>query len=212
MQKFEILHAVAAPFVHANVDTDRIIRIERCARVPRHEMGLWAFESERFLEDGSANPHFILNQSPFHQAGILIASENFGCGSSREMAVWAIAGMGIRCVIAPSFGEIFFGNCFQNGVLPIRLEASLIASIQQALIENSKLPDEKMVSITIDLISQCIETPWGNRHEFAVDPLRRLSLIEGLDPIGVTLKSLAHIEAYEKQSATQQAWIWPSRS
>jgi 3-isopropylmalate/(R)-2-methylmalate dehydratase small subunit len=117
--------------------------------------------------------------------------------------------LGIRCVIAPSFGEIFFGNCFQNGVLPIRLEASLIASIQQALLTHSKQPDEKMVSVTIDLISQSIETPWGTRHEFEVDPLRRLSLLEGLDPIGVTLKSLSQIEAYEKQSAIQQAWIWP---
>jgi 3-isopropylmalate/(R)-2-methylmalate dehydratase small subunit len=210
MQKFEILQAVAAPFVHANVDTDRIIRIERCARVPRHDMGRWAFESERLLADGSLNPAFILNQAPFDRSGILVASENFGCGSSREMAVWAIAGLGIRCVIAPSFGEIFFGNCFQNGVLPIRLEASLIASIQQALQAHSKQPDEKMVSLSIDLISQSIQTPWGTRYEFEVDPLRRLSLLEGLDPIGVTLKSLPQIEAYEQQSATQQAWIWPS--
>jgi 3-isopropylmalate/(R)-2-methylmalate dehydratase small subunit len=125
------------------------------------------------------------------------------------MAVWAIAGLGIRCVIAPSFGEIFFGNCFQNGVLPIRLEANLIASIQQSLLTHSKQPDEKMMSLSIDLISQSIQTPWGTRHGFEVDPLRRLSLLEGLDPIGVTLKSLPQIEAYENQSSAQHAWIWP---
>lgn len=208
MQKFETLHAVAAPFVHANVDTDRIIRIERCARVPRHEMGLWAFESERFLQDGSANPDFILNQTPFLQASILIASENFGCGSSREMAVWAIAGMGIRCVIAPSFGEIFFGNCFQNGVLPVRLEALEITKIQKNLLSNAKTNDSTMVSLRVDLITQTIETPWEERYDFQVDPLRRLSLLEGLDPIGVTLKSLSEIEAYEKRNEADHAWIF----
>ncbi len=134
MEKFEVITAIAAPFVHANVDTDRIIRIERCARVARKDMGLWAFESERFMPDGTDNPEFILNQAPFVNAGILIASENFGCGSSREMAVWAIAGMGIRCVIAPSFGEIFFGNCFQNGVLPIQLPHEDIANLQKQLL------------------------------------------------------------------------------
>ena len=135
MEKFEVITAIAAPFVHANVDTDRIIRIERCARVARKDMGLWAFESERFMPDGSSNPEFILNQEPFKNAGILVASENFGCGSSREMAVWAIAGMGIRCVIAPSFGEIFFGNCFQNGLLPIQLPHEAIANLQNSKIE-----------------------------------------------------------------------------
>lgn len=208
MQKFEILQAVAAPFAHANVDTDRIIRIERCARVPRHEMGQWAFESERFLTDGSDNPEFILNQPPFHQAGILIASENFGCGSSREMAVWAIAGMGIRCVIAPSFGEIFFGNCFQNGVLPIRLRHDVIADMQGKLLKHAHPIDTRLVSLKVNLVLQVIETPWGEQYDFEVDPLRRLSLLEGLDPIGVTLKSLTHIEAYEKHNASQYAWIF----
>src|ERR1700712_5963232 len=126
MRKFETLNAVAAPYPFANVDTDRIIRIERCARTPREEMGRWAFEVERFLPDGSDNPAFVLNRAPFREAHVLVADENFGCGSSREMAVWAIEGMGIRCVIAPSFGEIFFGNCFQNGVLPIRLPADTV--------------------------------------------------------------------------------------
>ena len=121
-KKFGVLRAVAAPFPFANVDTDRIIRVERCVRTPRDELGRWAFETERFAADGRERDSFVLHRPPFRGARVLVAGENFGCGSSREMAVWAIAGMGIRCVIAPSFGEIFFGNCFQNGVLPIRLD------------------------------------------------------------------------------------------
>lgn len=208
MQKFEILKAVAAPFAHANVDTDRIIRIERCARVSRQDMGHWAFESERFVDDGSENPEFILNQSLFRQAGILVASENFGCGSSREMAVWAIAGMGIRCVIAPSFGEIFFGNCFQNGLLPIRLTAQEVAALQAMLELGFKTNDANQVTLTVDLVEQVIKTPNQQTYAFEVDPLRRISLLEGLDPIGLTLKSLPQIEAAESQSQQDHPWLW----
>lgn len=208
MQKFDILKAVAAPFVHANVDTDRIIRIERCARVARQDMGLWAFESERFREDGSDNPEFVLNQPLFRQSGILVASENFGCGSSREMAVWAIAGMGIRCVIAPSFGEIFFGNCFQNGVLPIRLTTQEVAALQTMLLQGANTNDSSQVTLTVDLVAQVIKTSTLQTYSFEVDPLRRISLLEGLDPIALTLKSLPLIEAAEAQSQRVQPWVW----
>lgn len=207
MEKFEVFTAVAAPFVHANVDTDRIIRIERCARVARKDMGLWAFESERLMPDGSKNPAFILNQNPFKNTGILIASENFGCGSSREMAVWAIAGMGIRCVIAPSFGDIFFGNCFQNGLLPIQLDLEDIAAIQGQLLSNAEKNDSNQISLEVDLIHQTIKTPW-QQYSFKVDPLRRISLLEGLDPIGLTLKSLTAIEAFEAKSRSNSPWVW----
>lgn len=199
---------MAAPFAHANVDTDRIIRIERCAQVARQDMGLWAFESERFREDGSDNPEFVLNQPLFRQAGILVASENFGCGSSREMAVWAIAGMGIRCVIAPSFGEIFFGNCFQNGVLPIRLSTQEVAALQSMLLQGAKTNDPSQVTLTVDLIDQVIKTSNLQTLSFEVDPLRRISLLEGLDPIALTLKSLPLIEIFEAQSQRAQAWVW----
>ena len=208
MKKFEVLTGVAAPFVHANVDTDRIIRIERCARVSRQDMGLWAFESERFEADGSDKPEFILNHILFKQSCILVASENFGCGSSREMAVWAIAGMGIRCVIAPSFGEIFFGNCFQNGVLPIRLPHEKIAEIQNQLLIGSKENELSQVSIEVDLIHQHIKTPWNGSYPFEVDPLRRMSLLEGLDPIELTLKSLSFVETHEHKSKIENPWIW----
>jgi 3-isopropylmalate/(R)-2-methylmalate dehydratase small subunit len=208
MQKFEILDAVAAPFMHANVDTDRIIRIERCARVARQDMGLWAFESERFHEDGSDNPEFILNQAVFRNAGILVASENFGCGSSREMAVWAIAGMGIRCVIAPSFGDIFFGNCFQNGVLPIRLSSEDVAAIQALLLQGAISKDSSQVTVSVDLKQQIITTSSHQTYAFEVDPLRRISLLEGLDPIALTLKSLPQIEASEVRSQRERPWVW----
>ena len=144
----------------------------------------------------------------FRQSGILIASENFGCGSSREMAVWAIAGMGIRCVIAPSFGEIFFGNCFQNGVLPIRLSSQEVADLQEMLLQGAKTNDSSQVTLTIDLIEQTINTSTLQTYSFEVDPLRRISLLEGLDPIALTLKSLSLIESTEARSKQNQPWVW----
>jgi 3-isopropylmalate/(R)-2-methylmalate dehydratase small subunit len=148
----------------------------------------------------------ILNS--FVNAGILVASENFGCGSSREMAVWAIAGMGIRCVIAPSFGEIFFGNCFQNGLLPIQLPHEDIANLQMQLLANAKQNDVAQISLTVDLIHQKLKTPWHQNCDFQVDPLRRISLLEGLDPIALTLKSLPAIEAFEAKSKSASPWVW----
>jgi 3-isopropylmalate/(R)-2-methylmalate dehydratase small subunit len=207
MQKFDELTAVAAPYPFANVDTDRIIRIERCARTPREEMGNWAFEMERFTKDGSDNPEFVLNREPFRGAGILVADDNFGCGSSREMAVWAVAGMGIRCVIAPSFGEIFFGNCFQNGVLPIRLPADDVARLQQRLAEATPDTPER-ATLTVNLREQQILTPWSERIPFAVEPLRREALLEGLDPIGITLKRSAAIDAFQVRQRAARPWVW----
>jgi 3-isopropylmalate/(R)-2-methylmalate dehydratase small subunit len=207
MDKFEVLRAVAAPYPCANVDTDRIIRVERCARTPRAEMGRWAFEMERFNADGSDNLGFVLNRPPFRGAGILVAGENFGCGSSREMAVWAIAGMGIRCVIAPSFGEIFAGNCFQNGVLPIRLPAAVVAELQARLAAATPDTPER-ATLTVDLRQQLISTPWGERVPFQVEPLRREALLEGLDPIAVTLKRVAAIDAFEARQRVERPWVW----
>lgn len=207
MQKFEVLRAVAAPYPFANVDTDRIIRVERCARTPRAEMGRWAFEMERFDADGSDQGSFVLNRAPFRGAGILVADENFGCGSSREMAVWAVAGMGIRCVIAPSFGEIFFGNCFQNGVLPIRLPAAVVAQFHAKLAEATPQTPER-ATLTVDLRQQAIATPWGEPVRFEVEPLRREALLEGLDPIGVTLKSAAAIDAFQARQRSARPWVW----
>ncbi len=207
MEKFQVLRAVAAPFPYANVDTDRIIRIERCARTPRGELGQWAFEMERFNPDGGDNEAFVLNRPPFRGAGILVADENFGCGSSREMAVWAIAGLGIRCVIAPSFGEIFFGNCFQNGLLPVRLARPVVADMLARLGAAPAGAPER-ATLTVDLQQQVIATPWGESLGFEVEALRRDALLEGLDAIGVTLKRAAAIDAFQARQRVARPWVW----
>ena len=207
MRKFETVTGIAAPYPFANIDTDRIIRIERCARTPRDEMGRWAFEMERFAADGSENPDFVLNRAPFRDAQILVAGENFGCGSSREMAVWAVGGLGIRCVIAPSFGEIFFGNCFQNGILPIRLPATAVESIQQRLSGATAQAPEQAV-LVVDLERQLLSTGWGEQLPFEVDPRGREALLEGLDPIDLTLKRSAAIDAFEAKQRLERPWVW----
>jgi len=203
MRKFETITTVAAPYPFANVDTDRIIRIERCARTPAQELGAWAFETERFHGDGSDNPAFVLNQAPFRGAGILVAGENFGCGSSREMAVWALAGLGIRCVIAPSFGEIFFGNCFQNGVLPIGLPAATVQRLQGKLAQ-----DPEQAILTVDLPRQRISTPWREEVDFEIEALRKQALVQGLDAIGATLTKVAAIDAFQAKQRTRRPWVY----
>lgn len=205
MEKFDVLRAVAAPFPFANVDTDRIIRVERCAQVPRAELGRWAFELERFGPDGREQPTFVLHRPPFRGARILVADDNFGCGSSREMAVWAIAGLGIRCVIAPSFGEIFFGNCFQNGVLPIRLPAPVVSTLLQRL---AQAGTPEAATLVVDLQRQEIATPSGETLRFDVEPLRREALLQGLDAIGVTLRRAAAIDAFQQRQRVARPWVW----
>lgn len=207
MQKFETLRAVAAPYPFANVDTDRIIRIERCAGLPREEVGRWAFEMERYDAAGAERGDFVFHRAPFRGAGILVAGENFGCGSSRENAVWAVAGMGIRCVIAPSFGEIFFGNCFQNGVLPIKLPADVVRVFHEKLAAATAEAPES-ATLAVDLRAQRIETPWGDTVPFAVEPLRRDALLQGLDPIGATLQRTAAIDAFQARQRVERPWVW----
>lgn len=207
MKKFEVLESTAAPFPHANVDTDRIIRIERCARVAREDLGNWVFETERLNPDGSPNEAFVLHRPPFRDAQILVAEDNFGCGSSREMAVWALTGIGIRCVIAPSFGEIFFNNCFQNGVLPIRLPADTVAELLQRLSEQEAASNEP-APWRVDLRTCRISTPWHPAIRFDIEPLRREALLEGLDSIGMTLKHAEAIDAYQAQQRQIMPWVW----
>ena len=203
MEKFTVLDATAAALPTPDVDTDMIIRIERCVRTPRAEMGRWAFEMARYRADGRENPEFPLNRAPFRGARILVAAENFGCGSSREMAVWAIAGMGFRCVIAPSYGEIFYGNCFQNGVLAIRLPASAVAALLETL-GAATAP----VRIKVDLPAQTVTECDGKSHRFEVDPLRKKALLEGLDAIGLTLTREAEIAAWQEADRSRRPWVW----
>jgi 3-isopropylmalate/(R)-2-methylmalate dehydratase small subunit len=207
MQKFTTLTAPAAAYLKPNVDTDLVIRVERCSRTPRERLGEYAFEMARFTggngDSGAPDPAFPLNRPQFAGAQILVGGVNFGCGSSREMAVWAIAGMGFRCVIAPSFGEIFYGNCFQNGLLAIRLPQAVVEALGGAL-----LAAATPVSLTVDLARQVVIAPGGAEHQFEIDPLRKTGLLEGLDPIGLTLRREAEIAAWQAADRARRPWIY----
>src|SRR5437899_3287099 len=178
---FNKLSAIAAPIMRSNIDTDVIIRIERLVgNSVRGTLGKWAFGALRYLPDGSENPEFILNREPYRQAEILVTGPNFGCGSSREGAVWSLEALGIRAVIGSSFGDIFFANCFQNGILPIIVDKatvdSLAAEIQQT---------QGAGRISIDLQQQTILSPSGKAHRFEIDPRRREGLLQGLDEVAL---------------------------
>lgn len=206
-EKFDRLEGIGAALPWTNVDTDLIIRIERCARVPRAQIGAYAFEMARLQADGSPDPAFPLNDPRAAGATILVAGENFGCGSSREMAVWAIAGMGIRCIIAPSFGDIFHSNCFQNGVLPIRLPARTVDALLAAIAASNG-----PARVAVDLPSQTVTAPDGEVHAFEIDPLRKKALIEGLDAIGVTLTRAAEIDRWQAEDRARRPWNLPRRA
>ena len=198
MEKFTTLSAIAAPFPKQNVDTDFIIRIERCTGTPRDQVGRYAFEMARFLPDGSENPEFVLNQPKYRGAKILVCGAFFGTGSSREMAVWAIAGMGIRCLIAPSFGQIFYSNCFQNGLLPIVLSSSEVDGLMREA--------EKGQEFKIDLEKQLI----NDKIRFDVAPRAKKMLLEGLDEVGLTLALEPKIAAFQKADRQKRPWIYPA--
>jgi 3-isopropylmalate/(R)-2-methylmalate dehydratase small subunit len=196
MEKFLTLSSVAAPFPQKNVDTDFIIRVERCTGTPRDQLGAYAFEMGRFLPDGSENPDFVLNQPRFRGAKILVCGEFFGTGSSREMAVWAIAGMGIRCLIAPSFGQIFYGNCFQNGLLPIVVAPAVADALMREAGEGK--------TFEVDLERQTI----NGSIRFEISPRRRKMLLEGLDELGLTLAMEPKIAAFEAEDRRRRPWIY----
>jgi 3-isopropylmalate/(R)-2-methylmalate dehydratase small subunit len=198
VEKFKTLSAVAAPFPQKNVDTDFIIRMERCTGTPKEELGRYAFEMGRFLPGGAENPSFVLNQARYRHAGILVCGEFFGTGSSREMAVWALAGMGIRCLIAPSYGQIFYGNCFQNGLLPIVLSCSLVDDLMREAGEGK--------TFEIDLQKQTI----NGSIPFEVSPRRKKMLLEGLDEIGLTLALEPKVAAFEAADRARRPWIYPA--
>ena len=200
MQAFTTLTGVAAPLLRDNIDTDIIIRVERLAGTSRESMGAVAFEAWRFLPDGSENPEFVLNQPRYRGAPILLAGANFGCGSSREGAVWAMMGLGLRCVIAESFGDIFFNNCFQNGLLPVRLPAATVHRL-------ADVPGE----ITVDLARQQISGALGGPAPFDIEPMRRTALLEGLDEIGLTLKHHAAITRFQQADRADRPWVWLPR-
>jgi 3-isopropylmalate/(R)-2-methylmalate dehydratase small subunit len=201
MTPFATVSGRAAPLMKTNVDTDVIIRIERLTAGAPAKLGQYALEALRYRADGSENPEFVFNQPKYRGAPLLIAGRNFGCGSSREGAVWALMGIGVRVVIAESFGDIFYGNCFQNGMLPIRLPAAIV----QALVEESLGSD---APFTVDLERGLLTTPSGKEIAFTVDKLRRESLLTGLDDIGLTMQSDGEIAAWQAADRKARPWIW----
>jgi 3-isopropylmalate/(R)-2-methylmalate dehydratase small subunit len=200
MEKVSRIKGAGAPLLLANVDTDVIIRIERLTSVPKGELGPYAFEAIRYLEDGSEDPSFILNRPPFRKAPILLAGANFGCGSSREGAVSALWGVGVRCVIAESFGDIFRNNCFQNGLLPVQLSASALALLGRECADGG--------AVAVDLFEQTVRSPRGRLFHFEIEPLRLRALLEGLDEISQTLLHDSAITGWQDRDRTLRPWIW----
>ena len=200
MDKFTTLEGVAAPLKIINVDTDMIIPKQYLKTIKRTGLGKGLFSEQRYKDDGSENPDFILNKPAYRNSKVLVAGDNFGCGSSREHAPWALLDFGIRCVISTSFGDIFYNNCFKNGILPIRVSQD----------DLDKLFDDAErganATLTIDLAKQEIRGPDGGTLKFEIDPFRKHCLLNGLDDIGLTMEKKTSIDTYEAKAKTERAW------
>jgi 3-isopropylmalate/(R)-2-methylmalate dehydratase small subunit len=201
MQAFTQLTGVAAPLPLANVDTDKIIPARFLKTIRRTGLGAHLFDTLRYDETGAERPDFVLNQPAYRHAEILIAHENFGCGSSREHAPWALLDFGIRCVIAPDFADIFHSNCFKNGILPVRLPREVC----DQLIDDAKLGGNARV--TIDLERRVVVRPNGEEIPFEIDEFRRNLLLNGLDDIGQTLQHAPAIDRYEAREKIEKSWM-----
>jgi 3-isopropylmalate/(R)-2-methylmalate dehydratase small subunit len=201
MDKFTTLTGVAAPLPLINVDTDMIIPKQFLKTIKRTGLGKNLFDEMRYLPDGAENPDFVLNKPAYRGATILVAGDNFGCGSSREHAPWALLDFGIRCVIAPSFADIFYNNCFKNGILPIRLPQEDV----DRLMDDAQRGANAILSV--DLESQTITGPDGGSIGFEIDPFLKRCLLEGLDDIGLTLEKADAIDAFEKRRAQAAPWL-----
>jgi len=201
MDKFTSLRGIAAPLPMINVDTDAIIPKQFLKTLTRTGLGQHLFTDMRYRDDGSERPEFVLNKEPYRKTSILVAGENFGCGSSREHAPWSLLDFGIRCVIAPSFADIFHNNCFKNGVLPIVLPQEQV----DALMDDAGKGANAI--ITIDLEKQEITRPDGEVIAFEVDAFRKHCLLNGLDDVGLTLEKAAAIDTYESRQKSDQPWL-----
>jgi 3-isopropylmalate/(R)-2-methylmalate dehydratase small subunit len=200
MEKFVTLTGVAAPLPIMNIDTDMIIPKQYLKTIARTGLGKGLFSELRYQDDGSDNPDFVLNKPAYRNAKILVAGDNFGCGSSREHAPWALLDYGVKAVISTSFADIFYNNCFKNGILPIKVSQS----------DLDRLMDDAMrganATLTIDLAAQEIRGPDGGVVKFDIDPFRKHCLLEGLDDIGLTLQKQTAIDAFEAKSAATRPW------
>ena len=200
MDKFTTLTGIAAPMPLVNIDTDMIIPKQFLKTIQRSGLGKNLFDEMRYTQDGQEIPDFVLNQPAYRKAEIIVAGDNFGCGSSREHAPWALLDFGIRCVISTSFADIFFNNCFKNGILPIVLPQDQV----DILMADAKKGANARV--TVDLPSQTVTTSDGQSFSFEVDPHRKHCLLNGLDDIGLTLEKAASIDAFEARNATLRPW------
>jgi 3-isopropylmalate/(R)-2-methylmalate dehydratase small subunit len=200
MENFTRLTGIAAPLPLANVDTDMMIPKTYMKTIGRTGLGRHLFAEMRYNDDGSECADFVLNRPAWRQAKILVAFENFGCGSSREHAPWALRDFGIRCVIAPSFADIFFNNCFKNGILPLVLPKAVC----EELIDDAEKGAN--ATLTVDLVAQVLIRPDGERIAFEVEPFRRQRLLAGLDEIGATVAKIDKVDAFEARLAKDQPW------
>lgn len=202
MQPFTTLTGLVAPLDRLNVDTDQIIPKQYLKTIKRTGLREGLFFDWRSKADGSPDPDFFINQAQYRDATILLTRDNFGCGSSREHAPWALLDQGFRCIIAPSFADIFYNNCFQNGILPVVLTAEEV----QALFQGVKVTPG--YRLTVDLAAQTVTTPGGMRYRFDVDPFRKDCLFKGLDSIGLSLQHEPAITAYERRRKAEAPWLF----
>ena len=201
MQKFDKLSGVAAPLNILNIDTDMIIPKQFLKTIKRSGLGVNLFSEMRYTDDGGENPDFVLNKPAYRNAEILVAGDNFGCGSSREHAPWALLDFGIRCVITTSFADIFYNNCFKNGILPIKVSADE----RDALLADAA--DTENPELTIDLAGQTISRPNGVAISFDIDPFRKQCLLDGLDDIGLTMEKETSISTFEEGRKAGMPWL-----
>ena len=211
MDKFEKMTGLVAPMDRSNVDTDAIIPKQFLKSIKRSGFGPNLFDEWRYLDHGepgmdnskrTLNPDFVLNQSRYEGVSVLLARENFGCGSSREHAPWALLDYGFRVIIAPSYADIFFNNCFKNGIVPIVLDAKIVDGLFQSVAANEGY------QLTVDLEAQTITTPDGESIAFEVEEFRKHCLLNGLDDIGLTLQHVDDIKAYEKRRSAEAPWLF----
>ena len=200
MDKFTTLSGIAAPMPLVNIDTDMIIPKQYLKTIARTGLGKGLFSEMRYNEDGSENPDFVLNQPAYRKAQILVAEDNFGCGSSREHAPWALLDFGVRCVISTSFADIFYNNCFKNGILPIKVSREDLAKLMDDASRGSN------ATLTVDLEAQEIRGPDGGVVKFDIDAFRKHCLIEGLDDIGLTMVKADKIASFEKKDSAARPW------
>jgi len=199
MEKFTTLRGIAVPMPTVNVDTDQVIPKQFLKTIRRTGLGVNLFNDARYDEDGNEKPDFVLNREPYRRAKILVGGANFGCGSSREHAPWAFLDFGIRCLIAPSFADIFFNNCFKNGMLPIKLAQDQV----DFLMADAQAGEE----LAVDLHKQEIARPDGGTIDFPIEPFRKHCLLNGLDDIALTLKRESAISAFETKQQAEQPWL-----